>query len=145
MGMIKYSQNTQSNKFAMSLQYLQKEVMDRVYFGVNQDQNFYKLDWFLIKVVRHVQSNQKRKLLNFCKILEKVQKSIASIAFIFYCDAIRSDTLLGSSHLCCYLFLGGCSQKWPKPFKSWNSEICCISREWSTVSQERFFSMLIHI
>ena len=67
MGMIKYSQNTQSNKFAMSLQYLQKEVMDRVYFGVNQDQNFYKLDWFLIKVVRHVQSNQKRKLLNFAK------------------------------------------------------------------------------
>ena len=63
---------------------------------------------FLMKVARHVQSNQKRKLLNFCDIL---RKSIAT-PFVFYCDAKYSDTLLGSSHLCCYLFLGGCHQKW---------------------------------
>ena len=31
MGMIKYSQSTQSNKFAISLQYLRKEVKDRVH------------------------------------------------------------------------------------------------------------------
>ena len=36
MGMIKYSQSTQSNKFAMSLQYLKKEV-------ANGHQSFYKL------------------------------------------------------------------------------------------------------
>ena len=30
--MIKYSQSTQSNKFAISLQYLKREVSDGVYF-----------------------------------------------------------------------------------------------------------------
>ena len=32
MGMIKYSQNTRRNKFAISLQYLKKEVRNRVHF-----------------------------------------------------------------------------------------------------------------
>ena len=32
MGMIKHSQSTQSNKFAISLQYLKKEVRNGVYF-----------------------------------------------------------------------------------------------------------------
>ena len=30
--MINHSQGTQSDKFALSLQYLEKEVMDRVHF-----------------------------------------------------------------------------------------------------------------
>ena len=34
-------QHTESNKSAMSLQYLEKEVMNRVYFGAHQDQNSY--------------------------------------------------------------------------------------------------------
>ena len=45
MGMIKHSQITQSKTFAMSLQYLQKEVMNGVHFEVHQGQNFYKLDY----------------------------------------------------------------------------------------------------
>ena len=54
MGMIKHSQSTQSNtfaislqylQFAMSLQYLQKEVMNGVHFGVHQDENLFKLDY----------------------------------------------------------------------------------------------------
>ena len=82
--------------------------MDGIPFGVHQDQNVYKLNYqFLMKVARHVQSNQKRKLVNFCNIL---RKNIAT-AFMFYCDAKHSDTLLGSSHVCCYLFVGGCGQK----------------------------------
>ena len=40
-----------------------------------------------MKVARHVQSNQKRKLLNFCNIL---RKSIAT-TFVFHCDAKHSD------------------------------------------------------
>ena len=66
MDTIKHSESTQSNKFAMSLQCLQKEVMNGVHFGVHQDQNFYKLDYrFLMKVARHVQSTQKRKFVKF--------------------------------------------------------------------------------
>ena len=62
---------------------------------------------FLMKVTKHVQSNEKRSLLNFSNIL---RKNIAT-AFVFYCDAKHSDALLGSSHVCCYLFLGGCGQR----------------------------------
>ena len=62
----------------------------------------------------------KGSLLNFCNIL---RKSIAT-AFVFYFDAKHSDTLWGSSHVCCYSFLGGYDQKWPWPFRSWNSETC---------------------
>ena len=63
--------------------------MDGVHFGVHQDQNFHKLNYqFLIKVARYVQSNQKRKLLNFCHLL---RKSIET-AFVSYCDAKHSDT-----------------------------------------------------
>ena len=80
---------------------------------------------FLMKVARNVQITEKGSLLNFSNIL---RKSIAT-AFAFYCDAKHSDTLLGSSHVCRYLFLGGCGQKWVWSFRSWNSEICCISRE----------------
>ena len=82
----------------------------------------------------------KGSLLNFCNIL---RKSIAT-AFVFYCDAKHLDTLLGSSHVCCYLFLGGCGQKWAWSFRSWNSEICCISREWID-KMNWFFCMLIQI
>ena len=95
---------------------------------------------FLMKVAKHVQSTQKGSLLNFSNIL---RKSIAT-AFVLYCDAKHSDTLLGSSHVCCYLFLGGCGQKWAWSFRSWNSEICCISREWID-KMNWFFCMLIQI
>ena len=54
MGMIKHSQITQSNKFAIS----QKEVRNGVYFfHVEKHQSFYKLALsFLMEVARHVQS-----------------------------------------------------------------------------------------
>ena len=78
-----------------------------------------------MKVARHVQSAEKESLLNFRNIL---RKGFAT-AFVLYCDAKHSDTLLGSSHVCRYLFLGDCGQQWACSFKSWNSEICCISRE----------------
>ena len=95
---------------------------------------------FLMKVARHVQSTEKGGLLNFSNIL---RKSIAT-AFVFYCDAKHSDTLLASSHVCYYLFLGGCCQKWAWSFRSWNFEICCISRE-SVDKMNWFFCMLIQI
>ena len=83
---------------------------------------------FLMKVARHVQCTEKGSLLNFSNIL---RKSIAT-AFGFYCDAKHSDTLLGFSHVCCYLYFVGCGQKWVWTFRSWNSEICSISRDWIT-------------
>ena len=44
IGIIKHSQSTQSNKFAISLQYLKKEVRDGVHFlHADKHQSFYKL------------------------------------------------------------------------------------------------------
>ena len=67
MGMIKYSQITQSNKFAISLQYLRKEVRNGGHFWhVDKRQSFYKFVLsFLIEVAIHVQNNQNRKLVIF--------------------------------------------------------------------------------
>ena len=56
---------------------------------------------FLMKVARHVQSTEKGSLLNFSNIL---RKSIAT-AFVLYCDAKHSDTLLSSSHVCHYFWV----------------------------------------
>ena len=74
--------------------------MNGVHFRVHQDQNFYKLDYrFLINVARH---KRKRKVVKFLQYITKKHRS----------DAKHSDTLRGSSQVCFYLFLGGCSQKW---------------------------------
>ena len=44
MGMVKHSQSSQNSKFAMSLQYLKKEVRDEVNFlHAGKHQSFYKL------------------------------------------------------------------------------------------------------
>ena len=73
MGMIKYSQSTQSNKFAISLQYLKKEVRNGVHFlHADKHQSFYKLALsFLMEVARHVQSTQNRKLVIFLQYVKK--------------------------------------------------------------------------
>ena len=66
LGMIKHSQSTQSNKFAISLQYLKKEVRKGVHFLHADEQSFYKLGLlFLMEVAGYVESNQTRKLVIF--------------------------------------------------------------------------------
>ena len=47
MGMIKHSQNTHINKFAISLQYLKKEVSEGIHFlNLDKHETFYKLVLF---------------------------------------------------------------------------------------------------
>ena len=64
MGMIKHSQITQSNKFAISLQYLKKEVRNGGHFWhADKRQRFYKLVLsFLTEVAIHIQNTQNRKI-----------------------------------------------------------------------------------
>ena len=86
MNMIKHSQSTQSNKFAVSLQYFKKEVSDGVHFC---KQINIKLP-FLMEVTRHVQITQNRKLVIFLQYLKKkvLQQLLSSIVLqniqIFY-------------------------------------------------------------
>ena len=83
MGMIKQSQITQSNKFAISLQYLKKEVKNGVHFlHADKHQSFYKMALsFFMEVVRHVQSTQNRKLVIFLEYIKKkvLQQLLGSI------------------------------------------------------------------
>ena len=65
LGMNKHFQHTQSNKFAISLQYLKKEVRNGVHFlHADKHQSFYKLGLlFLMEVASYVQRTQNRKLV----------------------------------------------------------------------------------
>ena len=71
--MIKHFQITQSNKFAISLQYLRKEFRKGGHFWhADKCQSFYKLVLsFLMEVVRHVQNIQNRKLVIFVQYIKK--------------------------------------------------------------------------
>ena len=73
MGMIKCFQITQSNKFAISLQYLKKEVRNGDYFWhADKCQSFYKsVLSLLIEIARHVQNTQNRKLVIFLQYFRK--------------------------------------------------------------------------
>ena len=73
IGLIKHSQITQSNKFAITLQYLEKEVMDGVHFlNVDKHLSFCNLALsFLMEVTRHLQSTQNKKLIRFLQCLKK--------------------------------------------------------------------------
>ena len=77
MGIIKCFQITQSNKFAISLQYLKKEVRNGDHFWyADKSQSFYKLVFsFLMEVVRHVQNTQNRNVVIF---LQHIRKSVAT-------------------------------------------------------------------
>ena len=73
MGMIKHSQSTQSNMFAISLQYLKIEVRNGVHFlHADKHQSFCKMALsFLMEVARHVQSTQNRNLIMFLQYIKK--------------------------------------------------------------------------
>ena len=92
-------QSIQNNKFAISVQYLKKKL--GMEFIRVKHQSFCKLVLlFLMEVVRHVQSTQKRNLVIFLQFFKK--KSVAT-TFVFFCDAKHSDILWGSSHVRSYL------------------------------------------
>ena len=96
MVMIKHSQISQSNKFAIFLHYLKKEVRNGGHFSHgDKRQTFYKLVLsFFMEMARHVQNTQSRKWVIF-------------LQYLFYCDAKHSYILWGSSHVCCYWSIFG--------------------------------------
>ena len=82
MDMIKHSQSTQSNKFAISLQYIKKEVRDGIDFlHTDKHQSFYKLALlFLMGVARHVYSTRNRKFVIF---LQNIKKEVLQLLLRF--------------------------------------------------------------
>ena len=96
--MIKHSQSTQSNKFAISLQNFKIEVRDGVHFlHANKHQSFYKLALsFLMEVAR--------KLVMFLQYSKKKVLQLL-LCSVFYWDVKHSDILQGSNHVHCYLYI----------------------------------------
>ena len=95
LGMIKHSQSTQSNKFAISLQYLKKEVRKGVHFQLaNEHQSFLQVDFntlgikdaykvilsLLLGMIKHSQSTQNNK---FAISLQYLKKKKLGREFIF--------------------------------------------------------------
>ena len=79
IGMIK--QSIQNNKFAISLQYL-KNKLGMEFIRVKH-QNFCKLVLlFLMEVVRHVQSTQKRNLVIFLQFFKKKVSQLLLCSFL---------------------------------------------------------------
>ena len=73
--------------------------MNGVHFGVHQDQNFCKLDYhFLMKVARHVQSNQKRKFIKFLQYIKKKYRNCFCV--LLWCKTFRCFT--GISVVTCF-------------------------------------------
>ena len=101
MGMIKYSQNTRRNKFAISLQYLKKEVRNRVHFlHADKHQSFYKFTLsFSAEVARHIQSIQNRKLVMFLQYREK------KVSQLLLCSIMMQNIQIfyGGPVMFCYL------------------------------------------
>ena len=98
IGMIKCFQITQSNKFAISLQYLKKEVRNGDHFWhADKLLRFYKLVLsFLMEVARHVQNTQNKKLVIFLQNIRKnVATAVCSIVMqniqIFYGGSVISS------------------------------------------------------
>ena len=103
MGMIKHSQNTQSNKFAISLQYLKKEVRNGVHFlHADKHQSFCKLALsFLMEVAGHVQSTKNMKLVIF---LPYIQKKVSQLLL---CSILMQNMEI--FHGCPVMFVVTCS------------------------------------
>ena len=81
-GIITCFQTTQSNKFAISLQYPKKQVTSRDHFWhADKRQSFCKLVLlFLMEVARHLQNVQNRKLVTFLQYFRKnVATALCSI------------------------------------------------------------------
>ena len=112
----KFPQGDTAIKVILSLQYLRKKIRNGVHFlHVNWHQNFFKLALlFLMEVPRHVRSIQTRKSVMCSQYIKK------KVLQLLLCSIVMQNIQIffGSPVVivCCYFFLGVCSQKWVQLF-----------------------------
>ena len=86
--------------------------------------------WFLMKAAGHVQSTQKMK---FVKFLQYIKKKYCNCFYVLlWCKTSKYFTgflscLLLQTWVLFWVFV---VKNGRGLFRSWNSETCCISREW---------------
>ena len=72
MGIVKHYHSSQNSKFAMSLQYLKKEVRDEVVFNTLGMKVSYKVILSLLMgMIKHSQNTQSNKFLTSLQYLKK--------------------------------------------------------------------------
>ena len=72
MVMVKHSQGSQNSKFAMSLQYLKKEIRDEVDLNILGVKVSYKVILSLLMgMIQHSQSTQNNKFAIYLQYLKK--------------------------------------------------------------------------
>ena len=71
--MTRHAQITQNNKFAISLQYLKKEVSDEVDFlNIDQHQSFLQIDTMIFDgIIKHFQSFKNSKFVTYLQYFKK--------------------------------------------------------------------------
>ena len=71
--MVRRAQITQNNKFAISLQYLKKEVSNEVYFlYADKRESLIQIDTMILKgIVKHSQNSQNSKFAMSLQYLKK--------------------------------------------------------------------------
>ena len=109
MGMAKHSQSFQNNKFAMSLQYLKKEVRDAVDFlQADKHQSFLQVDFntlgikisykvillLLMGMIKHSQSIYKKTLgMEFVFLHADKHQSFYKLALSFLMEVARDGQI----------------------------------------------------
>ena len=129
MGIVEHSQSSLNSNFTMSLQYLKKEVRDKVdFWHVDKHQSFLQVDFstlgikdaykvilsLLLGMIKHSQSTQGNRFANIFNISQKRRYQGSSF---FACSRTskflqvgiiefdrNGQMLRGSSHVYCYLF-----------------------------------------
>ena len=109
MRIFKHSKSTQSNNFAISLQYLKKEVRNGVHLlHADKHQSFYKLRLsFLTEVARHVQSTENRKLVIYLHYIKK------NVSRLLLCSIVMENIQMfyrgpAMFNVTCFLAQTGC-------------------------------------
>ena len=69
----RHSQSTQNKKFAISLQYLKKELSDEVDFlNIDQHQSFLQIDTMIFDgIIKHFQSFKNSKFVTYLQYFKK--------------------------------------------------------------------------
>ena len=93
------------NKFAISLQYLKKEIRNGVHFlHANKHQSFHKLGLlFLMEVTKNGQSTQNRKLVIFLQYIKKKVSHIC-VSLLLRSIAMQNMQIFYGVHSCPVIF-----------------------------------------
>ena len=103
IGMIKHSWRTQSNRIAISLQYLKKEIKNGVHFlHADKHQSFKVALLFLMEVARYFHIGTFPKLVTF---FQHFRKKVLQLLLCFVLMQNIQIFCGGSSHVHCYLLL----------------------------------------